>query len=461
MAVRSKKRRQEMKHAKTATQNACKLCNPLGACLAFRGIENCVPFLHGSQGCATYIRRYLISHYKEPIDIASSNFHEESAVFGGSHNLQVGLKNVTEQYKPEVIGIATTCLSETIGDDVPMILRDYTKSYKNGSPMPIMIHASTPSYQGSHIDGFHAAVRATVEKLAEGGNRQNLVNMFPNMVSPADLRYLKEIFHDFSLPCMLLPDYSQTMDGGPWGEYHRIPPGGTPASAIAAAGRATASIEFSSTLAESKSASGYLEEVFGVKRHQLALPIGIKGSDKFFELLETITEQQRPEKYEDERRRLIDAYADGHKYLFEKRVILYGEEDLVIAMTAFLREIGMTPVLCASGGKSGQFKNKLTELIPDLQEQGIKVREGVDFVDIEDEAKVLKPDFLIGNSKGYTMSRKNNIPLLRIGFPIHDRFGGQRAHHIGYRGTQELFDRIVNTVIEQRQNASSIGYTYM
>ncbi|NHQ60214.1 nitrogenase [Chlorobium sp. BLA1] len=450
-----------MKHAKTATQNACKLCNPLGACLAFRGIENCVPFLHGSQGCATYIRRYLISHYKEPIDIASSNFHEESAVFGGSHNLQVGLKNVTAQYKPEVIGIATTCLSETIGDDVPMILREYTKTYRNGSPMPIMIHASTPSYQGSHIDGFHAAVRATVETLAEKGERQNLVNMFPNMVSPADLRYLKEIFTDFRLPCMLLPDYSQTMDGGPWGEYHRIPPGGTPASAIANAGKATASIEFTSTLADSKSAAGYLEGAFGVPRHKLSLPIGIKESDKFFDLLETLTEQPRPEKYEDERRRLVDAYADGHKYVFEKKVILYGEEDLVVAMTAFLREIGMTPLLCASGGKSGQLKQRLIELIPDLEEQGIKVREGVDFMDIEDEAKVLKPDFLIGNSKGYTMSRKNNIPLLRIGFPIHDRFGGQRAHHIGYRGTQELFDRIVNTVIEQRQNASSIGYTYM
>lgn len=130
-------------------------------------------------------------------------------------------------------------------------------------------------------------------------------------------------------------------------------------------------------------------------------------------------------------------------------------------MTAFLLEIGITPVLCASGGKSGLLKKKIRELVPDLDEGEIKIRDGVDFVDIEDDAKVLKPDFLIGNSKGYTMSRKNNIPLLRIGFPIHDRFGGQRLHHLGYRGTQELFDRIVNMVIEERQNASSIGYTYM
>ncbi|TLU83522.1 MAG: nitrogenase [Chlorobium sp.] len=447
--------------AKTATQNACRLCNPLGACLAFRGIEKCVPFLHGSQGCATYIRRYLISHYKEPIDIASSNFNEETAVFGGSHNLKVGLKNVTKQYKPEVIGIATTCLSETIGEDVPMILREYVAAFGSDAPMPEMIFASTPSYQGSHIDGFHAAVRAAVKTFAEGGAEKHLVNIFPGMISPADIRYLKEILTAFDLPYVLLPDYSQTLDGGPWGEYHRIPPGGTPRSAITFTGSAAASIEFGSTLEASKSAGGYLEEQFDVPRLNLAMPIGIRETDRFFDLLEKLTEKPTPEKYQDERRRLVDAYADGHKYVFGKKAILYGEEDLVISMASFLHEIGVVPVLCASGGKSGLMRERLEELIPDMDENGITVRDGVDFVDIENESAVLQPDLLIGNSKGFTMSKKSQLPLVRIGFPIHDRFGGQRLHHLGYRGTQELFDRIVNTVIEQRQNASPIGYTYM
>ncbi len=67
----------------TATTNACKLCKPLGASLAFRGIESCVPFLHGSQGCATYMRRYIISHFNEPIDIASSSLGEKQAIYGG------------------------------------------------------------------------------------------------------------------------------------------------------------------------------------------------------------------------------------------------------------------------------------------------------------------------------------------------------------------------------------------
>ena len=98
-----------------AARNACKLCAPLGACVVFNGLEGCVPILHGSQGCATYIRRYLISHFREPVDIGSSSFSEEETVFGGAKNLKAGLANITSQYRPASIGVATTCLAETIG----------------------------------------------------------------------------------------------------------------------------------------------------------------------------------------------------------------------------------------------------------------------------------------------------------------------------------------------------------
>ena len=82
----------------TATRNACKLCTPLGACMVFRGIEKAMPILHGSQGCATYMRRYMISHFKEPVDIASSSFTEDTAIFGGGANLKLAIDNVRSQY---------------------------------------------------------------------------------------------------------------------------------------------------------------------------------------------------------------------------------------------------------------------------------------------------------------------------------------------------------------------------
>jgi nitrogenase molybdenum-iron protein NifN len=68
---------------------------------------------------------------------------------------------------------------------------------------------------------------------------------------------------------------------------------------------------------------------------------------------------------------------------------------------------------------------------------------------------------MIGHSKGYTLARKFGLPLIRVGFPIHDRFGGQRILHVGYRGAQMLLDRIVNAIIEKIQEDSTVGYGYM
>ncbi len=51
-----------------------------------------------------------------------------------------------------------------------------------------------------------------------------------------------------------------------------------------------------------------------------------------------------------------------HKYVFGKKAVVYGEEDFVIAdKLAFLEEIGIETVLCASGGDSGLLKKVIQE----------------------------------------------------------------------------------------------------
>jgi nitrogenase molybdenum-iron protein NifN len=390
----------------TATRNACKLCAPLGACLAFRGVQGAVPFLHGSQGCSTYIRRYLISHFKEPVDIACSNFGETTAIFGRKENLRIGLDNVIRQYQPHLIGIATTCLAETIGDDVSLFLRQIRPPDKNGkrpigappstgqrlatlpsgpldrsSASPPVVCVSTPSYVGSHAEGFHATVRALVEALAEGGATKDHVNLMPGLVSPADIRYLKEVFVDFGLPATVVPDYSDTLDGPAWSEYQQIPPGGTPVEDLCLAGAARATVEFGSSWDRSQTAGALLQQRFGVARHDLPPPVGVCLTDGLFDVLEQISE--------------------------------------------------------------------------------VMVLEDVDFTDIEEQAIRNKIDLIVGNSKGYKLSRKLDVPLIRVGFPVHDRIDGPRILHLGYRGAQQLFDRITNALIESKQIGSSVGYTYM
>ncbi len=442
----------------TATTNGCKLCRPLGAALAFRGIEGCVPFLHGSQGCATYMRRYIISHFNEPIDIASSALGEKHAVYGGAANLKLGLKNVTEKYHPALIGVASTCLTETIGDDVAHILKEYTQEF-GGKNSPGLVHVSTPSYSGTHMEGFYGAVSSVIEQLCPMAPGNDTVNLLSGFISPADIRYLKEICIDFQIDCTLLPDYSDTLDGPPLDDYPLIPRGGTSLERITNMGGAKATIELGSTLPD-HTAGTFLQERRHTPLLRCGLPIGIRQTDIFLDLLKKISGKDVPEKYRSCRGRLIDAMVDGHKYIFGKRAVIYGEEDLVVGLTSFLAEIGIEPVLCASGGKSGRFREAVAA-VGNIGGKTPLVMEDVDFQDIEEMSGSLNIDLLIGHSKGYTFSRKENIPLIRVGFPIHDRVGGQRLLHLGYHGAQQLFDTITNTVIAHKQDSSSVGYSYM
>jgi nitrogenase molybdenum-iron protein NifN len=444
----------------TSTRNACKVCAPLGASIVYRGIEGCIPLIHGSQGCSTYIRRYVISHFKEPIDIASSNFSEQSAIFGGGDNLKKALDNLTRQYGPAAIGIASTCLSETIGDDVRLYLSEYCKS-KQGEAIPVLIHASTPSYRGTHMEGFHEAVRAAISTLAEGGPCSNKLNVIPGFLSPEDLRHLKEILSDFGVGYTLLPDYSETLDGESWEDYQKLSAGGTTIRAIRDMGRARATIQLGRGLAAQKNApAAFLEEKFRVPACAIGIPTGIRETDIFFNALKKWTGRETPQKYEKERGRLVDAYIDGHKYVSGKRAVIYGEADFVAGMASFLDEIGVVPAVCATGASPGRFKETVMAGIEDGHED-LLVLEDTDFASMLEACRSLRPDIIIGSSKGYFLSRKLGIPLVRAGFPIHDRIGGQRILHTGYRGTQQLFDRIVNTLIEFGQNASSVGYSYI
>lgn len=546
-----------------STTNACKLCRPLGAVLAFRGVAGAVPYLHGSQGCATYMRRYIISHFNEPIDIASSSLGEKNAIYGGGPNLMLGLQNVTAKYRPELIGIATTCLTETIGDDLNLLLAQYRREFVgDDASAPLLIRVSTPSYAGSHMEGFHGAVRALVEQLADPGGSASApvesasapaegkiasaagdavpaenntgpgrttppvgINLFPGLVSPADLRLLKEILAEFKLPATILPDFSDTLDGPALDDYPLIPQGGTEIAAIARMGRAAASIEFGRTIPKNLSAAGWLADRRGVGHHRLGLPLGLRETDRFMSLLGQLAANADgsapvgsrmpkltglpnsgarqsacptapaialPPRQAAVRGRLLDAMVDGHKYLAGKRAVVYGEEDLVVGLVSLLVELGVRPVLCASGGKSGKLTAAIGAVIGDLLPIGAdavacaatpaaengtppagaaangpqilqipEIYEDCDFFAIAQRARQLKPDLLIGHSKGYPLARELAIPLIRVGFPIHDRLGGQRLLHLGYQGAQQLFDTIVNALIAHKQDSSPVGYSYM
>jgi len=437
-----------------ATVNPCTLCAPLGAALVTCGIRGAISLLHGGQGCATYIRRYLISHFREPVDIASSSFGETQTVFGGEDNLGRDLDNIEQQYHPEVVTVASTCVAETVGEDVPMLLKRYNGRRRVALPV---VFASTPSYKDGHVEGFHLMVHSIVEAVAiHAGPPERTMNVLPPMVSPADLRHLREIIEAFGVAATMLPDYSDTLDGVILEEYCALPQGGTPLADIAKMPRSIATLDFTMT-GKAPRASDVLTKR-GASARVVGLPIGIRATDELIETMVRETGVECPQWLTKERGRLLDAYADGHKYVFGKRVGLYGEPEMVVALARFLAEIGAKPVLCATGARNHALSKALEQLPDGLV---VEVLDDTDFGKIEKACSRTDVELLIGSSKGYGMARRLGIPIIRMGFPIHDRIGAGRMLAVGYRGTLSFFDTLVNVFMEHQQNASDIGYSYL
>ncbi len=149
---------------KAATVNPQKNSPALGATMAYLGINNMLGLLHGAQGCSTFIRLQLSRHYKESIALNATAMSEDTAIFGGWDNLKKGIGRVIEKFHPEVVGVMTSGLTETMGDDVHSAIVHFRQEHPEAAHVPI-IHATTPDYCGSLQEGYAAAVEAILETL--------------------------------------------------------------------------------------------------------------------------------------------------------------------------------------------------------------------------------------------------------------------------------------------------------
>lgn len=217
--------------------NPCKACQPLGAVLAGLGFERTLPFVQGSQGCTAYFRSYFSRHFKEPIATVSSSMTEDAAVFGGLSNMMEGLENATALYKPDMIAVSTTCMAEVIGDD----LRAYIKQSKDKGAVPDDMpvpFAHTPSFSGSHLNGYDNMMKGILEELTgeKSTHADGTLNVIPGFDGySGNLREIKHILDSMGVNHRILGDYSDVVDAPATGEYDMYPAGGT---SLAEIGRA-------------------------------------------------------------------------------------------------------------------------------------------------------------------------------------------------------------------------------
>jgi nitrogenase molybdenum-iron protein beta chain len=431
------------------TINPAKTCQPIGAMYAALGIQGCLPHSHGSQGCCSYHRSTLTRHYKEPIMASTSSFTEGSSVFGGQANLMQAIETIFATYEPEVIAVHSTCLSETIGDDLNQILQKAREEGKVPKGKHV-IHCNTPSYVGSHVTGYSNMVMGMVSYFAQHSGVSNYqVNIINGWIEPSDMREIKRIAKKMQANTIMFPDTSGILDGPLTGKHIFYPKGGATVDELISAGDAKFTLGLGAWGTEE--AAKKLEYKCKVKYDITDLPIGLQATDRFVTALSRYANVKVPQSLTNERGRLIDMIADMHQYLHGKRVALYGDPDWLIPMTEFLLMLDMKPVYIVSGTPGKLFDVRMKELLEKkCPEAKYKNGPGADMFLLHQWIKQEGVDLLLGNTYGKYISRDEDLPFVRFGFPILDRVGHSYFPTVGYHGGIRILEKILGVLMDRQ-----------
>ncbi len=431
--------------------NPVHACQPLGAQMVAHGFEGTLPFVHGSQGCASYYRSTFNRHFREPAPAVSSAMTEDGAVFGGQNNLHEALENAYTLYHPKMIAVFTSCMPEIIGDDLTAFIQNARNAGIIPQDYPVP-YANTPSFNGTHIHGYDPMLKSILECLAGGkkveGKDNGRLNLIPGFdACTGNYREYKRILKAFDIPFTLLADISESFDSPLDGTY-RPYPGGTPLDEAADVLNAHATIALQSH--STKETMKWFESNSEAPAETLPMPIGVKKTDELLLKISELFGKPVPAELKAERGRAVDAMTDAHQYLHNKKFAIYGDPDWLLGIISFLLEMGARPyhILCSRATKKFQKEvQALLKTSPYGENCNIWINK--DLWHLRSIVATDPVDALIGDCHGKFIARDLGVPLIRVGFPIIDRVNLHRYPTIGYQGAINLLTWIANTFLDQ------------
>ncbi len=414
------------------------MSQPIGGAFAFLGLRGSMPLLHGSQGCTSFGLTLFVRHFKEAVPLQTTAMSEVATVLGGYDNVEQAILNIYNKTKPEIIGICSTGVTETKGDDVEGYIKLIREKHPHLAKFPL-VYVSTPDFKDAFQDGWDKTVARMIEVLVEKPTdpvRRDpaRVNVLPGChLTPGDLDELRTIIEDFGLQPSFLPDLAGSLDGHIPDDFVPTTIGGIGVEDVAAMGRAAWTIAIG---AQMRRAAEAMEKKAGTPFRLFERLCGLSPNDDFMMFLSEISGRPVPVKYRRQRGQLADAMLDAHFHIGGRKLAIGAEPDLLFDLSSTLHEMGARVTVAVTTTQSPVLERVHADqvLIGDLE-------------DLEKLAKEKDCDLLITHSHGRQAAERLGIPFYRAGFPMFDRLGAGHQLSVGYRGTRDLIFDIANMII--------------
>lgn len=411
--------------------NPFKLSQPMGATLAFLGVDNCMPLMHGGQGCTSFTKVYFTRHFCEPIAIQTSAVTDAIAVLdGGDYSIVESVKNITKKVTPSLIGLHTTGLPETKGDDICGVAAkvDYP-----------LVWVNTPDYEGGLESGWALAAKALVEQLVIPSTvaEQKKLVLLPHVsLQPIAVEKIKQLLEGFGFTVFALPDLSTSLDGHLGEKQASLSSGGIKVEEIRNLGNTELVLSVGASM---KPAAAALLKKNPKMRHLHCDHLqGLEATDNLIEeLLAEKNPAGVPLQVERWRQRLQDALLDSHFSLGQTRCLVVGEPDQLIGQCQALSEAGAKITLALSSVDSPVLEKVKAEqvLVGDLEDA---------------EERTDNYDLIIGNGHCEALAHRLHKELVLRGFPNWEQVGNALKNDVLYEGSAYFLFECANAAEKMR-----------
>ncbi len=420
------------KTKKPLQMNPHKLSQPMGSTLAFLGVDRCMPLMHGGQGCASFTKVLFTRHFCEPIALQTTAVTDVTAVLdGGDYSIVESIKNIREKVTPELIGLHTTGLPETKGDDI--------RGVASKIDVPL-VYVNTPDYEGAFESGWTLTIKALINQLTDSATtvESNKLVFVPHAsMGPLEVEKFKDLIESFGFRVVAVPDLSLSLDGHLGEKQASLSSGGVTVEEI----KALADSGFILTVGASVKSVG--EALQGknphIKHQHFSHVSGLVGSDELIGWLLKISGLADPPKVVVRwRKRLQDALLDSHFSIGQTRFLLVAEPDHLVGMAASLTEAGAKITLAIATADS-----------PVLDEiKADKVIVG----DLEDAEKLHSSyDVIIGNYHTEALAHRFGKAAVMRGFPNYEEVGNALKYDVLYEGGAYFLFEIANAAEKLRE----------
>ena len=404
--------------AKPLQLNPIKLSQPMGAMLCFLGIKNCMPLMHGAQGCASFSKVFFTRHFNDPIAVQTTAVNDITAVIdGGDYSISESIKNITKKVKPDLVGLFTTGLTETKGDDIKgasLLLQD----------MQDIAYVNTPDFDGSLESGFAKSIEAVIEQFVTPSNEidaQKAV-ILPNVnIKPIEVEKIKEALSLFGYEVLSLPDLSESLDGHLGLKQGALSSGGITLEEIKALGNSSLVISVGSSVQRAgEKLQACNENMQHLHFDHLG---GLEACDSFYGQLCEIKNISQPHpSIVRWRKRLQDALLDTHFALGSSSVVLALEPDQCLSMAHTIMEAGANIKAIVTTHRN--------DLLEEIEYDHLLIG---DFEDVEHYLE--ESDIVISNFHSERLARIHKKAVMVRGFPDYEGVGGQLKNDLLYEGS--------------------------